>query len=146
MNTINRTYAGKAVFGLMLGWVVTRIGFGDFGELNNMFTFGNLKFGMGPMRMFLSFAGGVALALVAFQTVLRHKNIAPKIHKGVVPGAVMFGTGWAISGGCPAIPVIQVASGYLPALVTVAGVLIGVYLCRQVNARWLHLDGGSCSR
>jgi uncharacterized protein len=96
--------------------------------------------------MFLSFAGGVMLAGIAFQTVLRHKNIAPKIHKGVVPGAIMFGTGWAISGGCPAIPVIQLASGYLPAAVTIVGVIIGIFACRQANSRWFHLDSGSCSR
>lgn len=42
---------------------------------------------------------------------------------GVVPGAVLFGTGWAISGGCPAIPIAQVASGYLPAVVTIGGIV-----------------------
>jgi uncharacterized protein len=141
-----RVYGGRAFFGLMLGWVVTRIGFGDYGQLNQMFTFGDLKFGWGPLRMFLSFAVGVAIAGIAFQTVLKHKNIAPKIHKGVVPGAILFGIGWAISGGCPAIPVIQLASGYLPALVTIGGVVIGIYACRAANSRWFHFDSGSCSR
>ncbi len=144
--SIQRTYIGKALFGLLLGVVVTRIGFGDYEELNKMFTFGNLKFGMGPMRMFLSFAGGVGLATVAFQTFLKHKNTPPKIHRGVIPGAIMFGTGWALSGGCPSIPIIQVASGYLPAGVTIIGALTGIYLCRQANSRWFHFDSGSCSR
>ncbi len=146
MNSPARVYGGRAIFGLMLGFVVTRIGFGDFGEINRMFTFGNLKFGFLDLRMFLSFAGGVALAMVAFQTVLRHKSNPPKIHKGVVPGAIMFGTGWAISGGCPSIPLVQLASGYLPAMVTIVGVAIGMVACRKVNARWLHIDAGSCSR
>jgi uncharacterized protein len=139
MSPTYRMYTGKALFGLLLGAVVTSIGFGDFDELHRMFTFQDL-------RMFLSFAGGVALAALGFATVFKHKNTSPQIHKGVVPGAIMFGTGWAISGGCPAIPIIQVASGYLPALVTVSGVVIGIVACRKVNARWLHIDAGSCSR
>jgi hypothetical protein len=56
----------------------------------------------------------------------------------------MFGTGWAISGGCPAIPIIQVASGYLPAIVTIVGVIVGVRLCRWANGRYFHVDSGSC--
>lgn len=140
-----RLYFGKALFGLMLGWVVTRIGFGDFGELNQMFTFGDYTFTNQSLRMFFSFAGGVGLALIVFQTVLRHPSQAPRIHRGVIPGGLLFGLGWAISGGCPAIPVIQVSSGYLPALVTIAGVLVGIRLCRTANARWFHLDRGSCS-
>jgi hypothetical protein len=44
----------------------------------------------------------------------------------------------------PAIPIIQVASGYLPALVTIAGVIVGILLCHWANARYFHLDRGSC--
>jgi uncharacterized protein len=57
---------------------------------------------------------------------------------------VLFGTGWAMSGGCPAIPIVQVATGYLPALITIAGVVVGIQLCHWANARYFHLDRGSC--
>ena len=124
------------VTGLALGFVVANIGFGDFGELNRMFTFQDL-------RMLLSFAGGVAIIVVAF-LLLRVRRTPGKIHAGVVPGAVLFGTGWAISGGCPAIPIVQIAAGYVPALFTIAGVVVGIRLCRFANARFLHLDRGSC--
>jgi hypothetical protein len=125
------------VTGLGLGYTVSRIGFGDFAEINAMFTFQDL-------RMLFAFAGAVAILVVAF-LVLRVRRTPGRIHAGVVPGAVLFGTGWAISGGCPAIPIVQVAAGYLPALVTLGGIVVGMRLSRWANTRYLHVDQGSCA-
>lgn len=134
--TRNRLIAMNVVFGAALGFTVSNIGFGDYGQLNRMFTFQDL-------RMFFAFVIGVCVAAAGFFLV-RAKSSHAKIHAGIVPGGILFGTGWAISGGCPAIPIIQVASGYLPALVTIAGVLVGMVACRRLNARYFHLDRGSC--
>lgn len=122
--------------GLALGFTVTRIGFGDYAELNRMFTFQDL-------RMFLSFFGAVVIIAGVF-ALLRVRRSAGRLHAGVVPGAVLFGIGWAISGGCPAIPIIQVASGYLPALVTIMGIVVGARLCRWASGRFFRIDRGSC--
>jgi hypothetical protein len=136
MHTQGRILLANVVAGLVLGFTVTNIGFGDFAELNRMFTFQDL-------RMFLAFAGAVAIIVVVF-AVVRVRRTPPRIHAGVVPGAALFGIGWAISGGCPAIPIIQVGSGYLPALVSLAGVVVGIRLCRWTTTRHLHIDTGSC--
>ncbi|MFE7244025.1 YeeE/YedE thiosulfate transporter family protein [Streptomyces sp. NPDC057580] len=136
MRTRGAILLANIITGLALGYTVTNIGFGDYAELNRMFTFQDL-------RMFLSFAGAVVIIVCVF-ALLRVRRTPGRIHAGVIPGAVLFGTGWAISGGCPAIPIIQVASGYLPALVTIVGVVVGIRLCRWVNARYFHLDRGSC--
>ncbi len=136
MRTQGAILFANIIAGLALGFVVTNIGFGDYTELNRMFTFQDL-------RMFLAFAGAVVIIAAAF-AIMRVRRTPPRIHAGVVPGAVMFGIGWAISGGCPAIPIIQVASGYLPALVTIAGVVVGVRLCRWMTTRHVHIDTGSC--
>ena len=136
MRTRGAVLLANILTGLALGFVVTNIGFGDYSELNRMFTFQDL-------RMFLSFAGAVGIIVVAF-ALLRVRRTPGRIHAGVIPGAVLFGTGWAISGGCPAIPIIQVASGYLPAVITIAGVVVGMKLCRWANGRYFHLDRGSC--
>ncbi|PJM95656.1 YeeE/YedE thiosulfate transporter family protein [Streptomyces sp. CB01373] len=136
MRTRGAILLANIITGLALGFTVSNIGFGDYAELNRMFTFQDL-------RMFLSFAGAVAIIVVAF-ALLRVRRTPGRIHASVIPGAVLFGTGWAISGGCPAIPIIQVAGGYLPALVTIAGVAVGIWLCRWANARFFHLDRGSC--
>ncbi|MEK2474213.1 YeeE/YedE thiosulfate transporter family protein [Streptomyces noursei] len=136
MRTRGAILLATVITGLALGYTVTNIGFGDYAELNRMFTFQDL-------RMFLSFAGAVVIIVCAF-ALLRVRRAPGRIHAGVIPGAVLFGTGWAISGGCPAIPIIQVASGYLPALITILGVIVGIRLCRWANARYFHLDRGSC--
>lgn len=128
---------GCVVFGLALGFSIGNIGFADYGELNRMFTFQDL-------RMLLTFAGAVAIAAVLTPLLFKDRRPGGRIHKGVVPGAVLFGAGWAISGGCPTIPVVQLATGYLPALVTLAGIAVGMVAYRRVNARYLHLDSGSC--
>jgi hypothetical protein len=136
MRTRGAILLANIITGLALGYTVTNIGFGDYAELNRMFTFQDL-------RMFLSFAGAVVIIVCVF-ALLRVRRTPGRIHAGVIPGAVLFGTGWAISGGCPAIPIIQVASGYLPAVVTIVGVAVGIRLCRWANARYFHLDRGSC--
>lgn len=137
MRTQGGVLIANVVVGLGLGYTVTNIGFGDYAELNRMFTFQDL-------RMFLAFAGAVAIIAVVF-AIMRVRRRPTRIHAGVVPGAAMFGIGWAISGGCPAIPIIQVASGYLPALVSVAGVVVGIRLCRVMTTKYLRIDTGSCA-
>ncbi|MCO1594021.1 YeeE/YedE family protein [Micromonospora sp. RHAY321] len=138
MRTRDGILVANVIAGLALGYTVANIGFGDYAELNRMFTFQEL-------RMLLAFAGAVAIIVVVF-AVLRVRRTSGRIHAGVIPGAILFGSGWAISGGCPAIPIVQVASGYLPALVTIAGIVVGVRLCRWANTRYFHLDSGSCGR
>ncbi|MBE1491963.1 YeeE/YedE thiosulfate transporter family protein [Plantactinospora soyae] len=138
MRTRGGVLVANIIAGLALGFVVANIGFGDYAELNRMFTFQDL-------RMLLAFGGGVAMVVVVF-ALIRVRRSPGRIHAGVIPGAVLFGTGWAVSGGCPAIPIVQVGTGYLPALVTIVGIVVGVKVCRWVNARYLHLDVGSCER
>lgn len=135
---MTRTHVYVAVIGVAFGFSVSMIGFGDFAQLNAMFTFQ-------AFRMLLAFAGGVVVAAVGFLLIDRKRQARTRIHKGIVPGAVLFGTGWAISGGCPSIPLVQLGAGYLPALVTMVGIATGMFVFRRVNARYLHLDPGSCS-
>lgn len=106
MRTRGGILLANVITGLALGFTVTSIGFGDYMELNRMFTFQDL-------RMLLSFAGAVVIIVCVF-ALLRVRRTPGRIHAGVIPGAVLFGTGWAISGGCPAIPIIQVAA-WIPA-------------------------------
>ncbi len=133
-----RTHLLVGFFGGAFGFSLGMIGFGDFGELNRMFTFQDL-------RMFYTFAGGVALAAVGFLVFTKDRPKGAKIHKGVVPGAVLFGAGWAISGGCPSIPIVQLGTGYLPAVVTMGGIAVGMRGYRVMNARYFQFGGGACS-
>lgn len=139
MTHTTRTYLVLGLIGGAFGFSIGMIGFGDFGELNAMFTFQDL-------RMLLAFAGAVAVAAVGFALAGFRPGSppAPRIHAGVVPGAVLFGAGWAVCGGCPSIPIVQLGTGYLPAAVTLAGIVVGMRAYRAANARWLRFDTGSC--
>jgi uncharacterized membrane protein YedE/YeeE len=67
------------------------------------------------------------------------------IHRGSVPGGIVFGIGWGISGTCPGTAIVQRGSGHLIAIVTVLGVVGGNWLfVRYVEPR-LGLSEGSCS-
>ncbi|MGH3657929.1 MAG: YeeE/YedE thiosulfate transporter family protein [Micromonosporaceae bacterium] len=136
MHTRGGVLIANIIAGLALGYTVANIGFGDYTELNRMFTFQDL-------RMLLAFTGAVMIIMLIF-ALLRVRRTPGRIHAGVIPGAILFGTGWAITGGCPAIPIVQVATGYLPALITITGVTVGIRLSAWANAKYFHLDRGSC--
>jgi uncharacterized membrane protein YedE/YeeE len=138
MRTRGGVLLAVVVLGLVMGFALVRIGFGDYGELNRMFTFQDL-------RMLLTFAGGVVVAGALSAAFLHLPRQLRRVHPGTVPGAVLFGVGWALCGGCPSIPIVQIASGYLPALVSLLGIVLGMRLCGWATTRYLHVDRGSCT-
>lgn len=135
-----KAYLQYGLFGLLLGFVLGGIGFGDYREVHKMFTFADV-------RMFLAFAGGVALSLAFFQLLpRRHKAPVINYHRGIIPGGLLFGTGWAISGGCPAVVLIQLGQGQMLAAITIAGLVLGTVLYPWVHKRFLGWDKGSCAQ
>lgn len=127
-----------ALFGLMLGYSLSRIGFTDYDELHAMFTFVDL-------RMVLVFAGAVGLSLVAYAALRKSRPVAPRVvHKGTIPGALLFGLGWAIAGACPGAAFAQLGEGKLHGVVAVVGIFVGALLFRVAQARGLGVDRGTC--
>ena len=125
-------------FGLLLGFVVSSIGFTSFDELFAMFTFSDL-------RMFLSFAGAVGISVVAYRLLARVRPLPPRrMHRGIVVGGLLFGLGWFVSGACPGVAFAQIGQGKLWALVTLAGMAVGTVGFRMINARVLHIPRDSC--
>lgn len=117
-----------AVLGLLMGAVMVYTGFSNFKEIHNMFIFADF-------RLLFGFAGGVALAMLGF-VLLGQINTASKrkISKGTISGGVMFGIGWAITGACPTIALVQIGQGQLAALFTLAGIFLGVWSYRYITS------------
>lgn len=133
-----RSHLFLGLFGLLMGMSLTFIGFADYGELHRMFVFADL-------RLLLVFAGGVALSMVGFAVLARGEKLPRKpLHKGSVPGGVLFGLGWAITGACPSVALVQLGGGYLPALVTMVGIVLGVLAYRWMQVHYFHWDTGAC--
>ncbi len=132
-----------AFLGATLGVALSQLGFTDYGELHQMFT-------LAEPRLFRAFGGGVTLLGLGFILLTRvgaGRTLARQpIHKGTIPGALLFGAGWAVCGACPAVPLVQLGEGKLPAFFTVAGVVVGVWLCRLVRARYLKWETFTCGQ
>jgi uncharacterized membrane protein YedE/YeeE len=69
---------------------------------------------------------------------------ARPIHKGSIIGGLLFGVGWALSGGCPSIALAQLGQGQLLAVATLVGIIGGNYLYSVVHARYFNWSIGSC--
>ncbi len=132
------THARLALFGAGLGATLSALGFTDYGELHRMFTFAD-------PRLLLTFAAAIVLAGIGFAIHCRGGKMPPRsLAKGTIPGALLFGVGWALTGGCPGAVLAQIGEGKLPALLTLAGVLAGTELGQRLKAR-LRWDSGSCA-
>lgn len=127
-----------AIVGLALGGVVAGIGFGDYNEIFKMFT-------LTDMRMWLTFAFSVVFTMLIL-FILRKK--IPKqdrfIQPGTIPGSMLFGFGWAISGACPSIVFVHLGRGSLGAIATLFGIVFGIWLQKKLHAKLFRWDTGSC--
>lgn len=133
---MSRTYVSLGLLGLAMGFLLSRIGFSDFGEVHRMFTFADL-------RMLLTFATAVAVS-AAVLAVLRARRHAPAIpvHWSQLVGGCLFGAGWALTGACPSIALVQLGEGRIPALATTAGIVAGTALYARIESRlgWRRVE------
>jgi len=137
------THARMAALGLGLGFVVSAAGLADWGEIHRMFTLG-LQGGPRDFRLILAFGGAVALAVAGFLLLARRDALPPKpIRPGTIPGAVLFGAGWAVAGACPAAALVQIGEGKSAAFVTLGGMLAGAWLHDRMRKRF-HWARHSC--
>lgn len=112
--------------GLVLGYTVSRLGFTDYEELHRMLLFRDL-------RLFLAFAVALALSVLFFALLKGRLKLDPvHFHKGLVPGSIAFGIGWALTGACPGVVLAQVGQGILPAGLSLAGILVGSWAASRL--------------
>jgi hypothetical protein len=135
---MNARRAWTVTLGLAFGFALSRIGFHDYAEVHRMFLLRDL-------RLIWTFAGAVLLCAVGVRLFLgRAAAGGGVLHRGVIPGSVLFGVGWALCGACPAIALVQLGQGQWNALWTVAGIVLGTAAYGQAHRRWLRWDVGGC--
>ena len=136
-----KEHLGAIVPGAVLGFVLSKAGFSSWDEIHAMFTFQSL-------RLVFAFALAVVVLAACWRIVLRFQTPrwAPHdLHPGVVPGSLLFGAGWAISGACPAIALVQIGEGKLGAVFTLAGILAGNYAYSRLHERYFRWSASSCA-
>lgn len=118
-----------AAYGLVFGFVLSRAGFTSYDEIHKMFVFSDL-------RLFLTFMGSVGLSMMVFFAI-RKLGTTPtrSIALPQVVGGVLFGIGWSTTGACPGSGLVMIGEGQLPALVTVAGIVLGAWIYNFLNGR-----------
>ena len=122
--------------GLALGVVLSRLGFTDWGELHGMLTLSDLRL-----------VGAFGIAVVVTAVGLRLLKVGARLpdrpwHGGIIPGGLLFGVGWALSGACPGAAIAQLGEGRLTAVVSVVGVAAGSALYQAI-ARLRSLPSAS---
>lgn len=127
-----------ASFGLLMGLVLSFTGFSDFESIHNMFIFSDL-------RLLYLFIATLMLSALGFAILTRQIKLNKKpVTSGTVPGSIMFGIGWALTGACPSIALVQIGEGKMAALFTVLGIFFGVWVYRKLSTSTLKLDKGVC--
>ncbi len=87
----------------------------------------------------------IGLSMLGFFPLFKRRGIAKKAYtSGTVPGSIMFGVGWALTGTCPSIALVQLGEGQLAALITIIGNFSGVWIYRKIAAPTFQLDTGIC--
>jgi len=134
-----KKYLIYGFLGTAMGFILARIGFADYDEINKMFAFIDL-------RLLLTFAASVGvLMVIGFLFRGRFPRQDKFIQPGTIPGSMLFGFGWAVTGACPSLVFVQLGQGRLPALMTLLGIYLGVVLYRKMHAKYFLWDVGSCS-
>ena len=125
----------------LFGFALHFIGFTDFDQVHAMFS-------LTDPRLFLTFGVAVAVTSAALhlaRSEQRAKLPRGRVHPGILPGAALFGIGWALTGACPGVVFAQLGEGKLVAVATLAGILAGNGLYGYVHRRFFKWDTGSCT-
>jgi uncharacterized protein len=126
------------LFGLLFGFVLSRVGATDYDAIAGMFRLTDLHL-MGVI------GGAVVLSAFGFWLIrrrtLRSLDGAPielvkkPMTRWLPLGAVMFGVGWALTGTCPGTALAQLGEGRLAAIATIAGILLGSYVVEARSSK-----------
>lgn len=131
-------YILYATFGVAMGIILSMGGFADFEQVHSLFLLQNL-----PLLMV--FIGAIGLSMAGFTIFFGKRDIARKTYNsGTIPGSIMFGVGWAMTGACPSIALVQLGEGQMAAGLTVVGIVTGIWVYRKIAAPAFQLDTGVC--
>lgn len=133
-----RKFVVQGFFGLALGYTLSRMGFGDYAEIQKMFTFADL-------RLFLSFCTSLAVTAAGFAVLRVRRTRGIPVHPSAAIGGVLFGMGWAISGACPGSAVVQLGELRLWTVVNWGGIVAGMWIYQRVHERYFRWSPGSCA-
>lgn len=147
-----RAHLPYLAWGLGFGFIIARAGAVRFDYIRAMFL-------LQSAQLYFVIGGAIAVALPLFWWLesrakaakgktsslkgLRwpHRRLTP----GTLPGAALFGLGWALTGTCPGPAAVQVGQGHWVALATIAGIFVGNAAYVAAHRRWFSWRPDSCA-
>jgi len=132
------SYLTYIFFGALFGFILSRCGATNFAMLHDMFLFRGFQlFGVIGTAIPIT-----AIGFAILKRLQKEKKLARPVHfpkrrlnPGTVPGSILFGIGWGLTGTCPGPAIIQVGEGHLTAIATVVGILVGNLAFRELHRR-----------
>lgn len=135
------TQLGVLLIGIVFGITLVKGQLASWFQINQMFRFES-------PYMYLVIVSAVfvgALSYILIRTLgLKSADGTPiraakrPYQKGLIFGGAIFGMGWAITGACPGPIYAQIGAGTLPAIITFAGAIVGMYLYALLQPRLPH--------
>ncbi len=135
-------------WGAAFAFIISRSGATRFDYIYSMFL---LEFGPGghATQMFGIIGSAIAMAMPLLWMMRRLKKSGVKrfkaisfkerrLNPGTLPGAALFGFGWALTGTCPGPAMMQLGEGHGIAIATLAGIFMGQWIYGKVHARYFH--------
>lgn len=118
------------LLGVAFGFVLSRGGATDYNFIQKMFLFQEFQlYGILMTAVILTAPGLFLLKRYGKTLTGEPLLIRPKpFHSGNIPGGVLFGIGWAMTGMCPGPIFVNLGEGKIYALAALAGALSGTYL------------------
>lgn len=130
----NRMNLIGGLFGAGFGFVLAAARLNEYDTIHKTLRFEELD-----VFLLMGLAIGVSLPLLmilekrGIQTVYggKLKLSRSKVERHHITGGILFGTGWALAGTCPAPALAMLSSGALYGAIAVTGLFIGLWLRDQ---------------
>ena len=140
-----KTLSVNLLMGMLLGFILNRAGVAEFSHVTGMFSLQDFHmFGVLGVAVPVSALG---LYLLRGKKSFNGITLPPKRkerHPGNLPGGLLFGIGWAVTGACPGTSIVQLTSGHWGAAVTIVGIVAGMFAYRALHKRYFSWPLDSC--
>lgn len=133
--------------GSLWGALVVKSGVYEFRHIHGMFLFQDF-------HMYGVLGVAVPVAAIGLMLLKRMRVRSPdgrltKIsqrgrHPGNLPGGILFGIGWAITGICPGTSLAQLGTGSGKAIIALSAMLVGIAIYRPIHERFFRWKTESC--
>jgi uncharacterized membrane protein YedE/YeeE len=136
-------------WGTLFGWIISRSGAVRFDMINGMFLLSDLRlYGMIASAIAVAMPGIYLMKRLQGQGNSKFKKIhfpSRRLTPGTLPGAAIFGLGWALTGTCPGPAMIQLGEGHWMALATISGIFLGNWIYGLIHSKFFDWQADFCS-